>query len=63
LIKYYNGEDVILPIKYRKKGVSPRDTSKDFIASDGVMEFYPDGSRQRVVRTDLLAKSKQITRR
>ena len=43
MIKYYKGKGIILPIKYREKGIKPK-THKPTFASDGYRSFHPDGT-------------------
>ena len=43
MIKHYHGEGIILPIKYREKGVKPK-AHKPTVASDGYRTFYKDGT-------------------
>ena len=41
MIKHYNGEGIILPIKYREKGIKPK-VHKPSFASDGYRTFHTD---------------------
>ena len=54
-LKHYNGEDEILPISMREKGIKPTAaprseeyTASRMIASDGKREFFEDGTRRAV---------------
>lgn len=56
-LKHYNNEPVILPISMREKGMKykPPKNNSPMIASDGVREFYTDGTRELVFPYELFS--------
>ena len=54
-LKHYHNEPVILPISMREKGMTykPPKNNSPMIASDGVREFYTDGTREIVFPYEL----------
>ena len=43
MIKHYKGKGIVLPIKYREKGIKPK-AHKPTFASDGYRSFNNDGT-------------------